>query len=209
MRMERIESALLRKDWDALADCYSDEQWASSMWTKPQMISFARAYVEPLMNSNPRVKHTESKFFYAPVRSVSVLNLSGSTLVSVSQQQTSKLLLNTAEWQAFIPLGWSEECPSSLDWIRQVSRILYPHPEVKDRYQAGGVSEFEFLLAEKEKLIQIGFTHLIPARPASVARAARPARTIDDYLNNQRRAYRKVWAPFAKVEAKYQGSLAP
>ena len=209
MRMERIESALLRKEWGALADCYSDEQWASSMWTKPQMISFARAYVEPLMNSNSRVKHTENKLIYIPVRSVSLVDTSGKTIVSMEQAKRLKLLWSSANWQAYIPLGWSEECPSSLNWIRQVSQVLYPHPEVKDRFQAGAVSEFEFMLAEKKKLIQIGLTHLIPARPASVARAARPARTIDDYLNNQRRAYRKVWAPFAKVEAKYQGSLAP
>lgn len=196
-RLERIEAALQSNNWGALANCYSTEDWSAALWTKSQMISFAKMYVEPCLSSEPRLKHSNAMFVSIPVRDVSLLNPAGKSVVSVQQGQTAKLLWSSSSMQIFIPLGWKEECPSLLGWIRQVSQIKYPHPEVKDRYQAGAVSEFEFLLAEKSKLQQMGLNVLISGL------SIRPAKTIDDYLTNQRRAYRKVWEPFAKIEAKY------
>lgn len=197
MRLAKIESALSRRDWATFAEVFPESDWTYRPWSKIQMVAFMRHYVEPKLPPRVSITHRSLMTFGYPTNALELCNSDGKPLVQTAQYMTSRTLWSTKRWNISIPLSWNEDPPWFLTTVRAVAKEYYPHPELQDAKLAKSVSEYEFLVAERRNLEQMGIVCVQPKI------GTRPATTFDDYLALIIRLHPKNKEQYRQVSAKY------
>ncbi|MEI7576185.1 MAG: hypothetical protein WCK51_04770 [Armatimonadota bacterium] len=197
MRLAKIESALSCKDWDAFAEAFPDSNWSYRPWSKSQMVAFMRHYVEPKLTPRASISRRSLMTFGFPANVIELCNSDSKPLVETAQYMTSRTVWSTTRWNIYFPLSWVEDPPWFLTTVRAVAHEYYPHPEMRDAKLAKSVSEYEFLVAERIKLEQMGIVCVQPKL------GPRPATTFDDYLALIIRLHPKNKDQYQQVSAKY------